>query len=205
MIGATGTPILHNAFGLTATEVTGYSSATDATGIWGRFLTGAVSGNQAGVRVNNITRYDHLPNAITRMTTGAAVTSERVWVGFGTGGGSVQQPDSDTPLTHSAVFRHSTVASDTNWQALTSDGSTTQTTDTGVLVVAATQYIMEIRVVSASRIEFYINNALVAANTTTLPTASSVTTYGLHVYTQTAAGRSFRLSWFTLNTPKAGS
>lgn len=71
-----------------------------------------------------------------------------------------------------AGFRFSTAASDSNWIACTKDGTTLNTTDTGVAVAANTYYRFIIEMVSGA-INFYINGTLVATHTTNLPTSTT--------------------------------
>jgi hypothetical protein len=65
-------------------------------------------------------------------------------------------------------FRHA--YGDTNWQAVTSDGVFNTVVDTGVLFVADTWFLFEIKRTAIDTFEFYINQSLVATISTNIPT-----------------------------------
>jgi hypothetical protein len=79
-------------------------------------------------------------------------------------------PASDSPSGKFAMFRFSSIASDTNFQCITSDGSTLTVVDSGVAPVANTGNVFAIEFVdSTPAVNFYIDGALVATITTHLP------------------------------------
>ncbi len=67
-------------------------------------------------------------------------------------------------------FRYSTHAGDTNWQAVTADGSAQTVTDTGV-AADTNMHVFRVAQVSGTGYEFYIDGNLVATNTTHLPSS----------------------------------
>lgn len=77
-----------------------------------------------------------------------------------------------TGATGGAAFRKLTT--DTNWQCQTDDGVTPTITSSGVPPVANTIQSFEIRQYGNSRVEFYINGALVATNTTNINTTNAM-------------------------------
>jgi hypothetical protein len=68
-----------------------------------------------------------------------------------------------------AMFRASTSASDTDFQAITSDGSSETITDTGV-PIDTNLHLFRVYFPDTSHARFYIDGNLVATNTTHLPT-----------------------------------
>lgn len=67
-----------------------------------------------------------------------------------------------------AMFKKA--STDTNWQCVTNDGAASTTTDSGVPPVANTFQRFEIRAYGVTRVEFYIDNVIVATNTTHINT-----------------------------------
>ncbi len=65
-----------------------------------------------------------------------------------------------------------------NWFAVTRSASVSTSTDTGVAVAAGTMAHFEIEVVSGSKVRFFINDALVATNTTNIPPTTTQTRMG---------------------------
>ena len=92
---------------------------------------------------------------------------------------------SDTaPTTDFAAFRFSTAVPDTNWQAVTRDGSATTVTDMGVAVTTDTAYHLKIRMTSSAAF-FSINGGSETQVTANLPTGTSELWPQLHVWKDT--------------------
>lgn len=120
--------------------------------------------------------------------TGAAV---RYVVGFIN---NAVAPGSDGAATHSAYFSY-LAGTDTNWQCKTSDGSTTNTTDSGVAVTddGTVAYTLKIVVEGGgTTYKFYINGTLVQTHTTTLPTVTTDTAVVQVVRTLGAVAKTFK-------------
>ncbi len=67
------------------------------------------------------------------------------------------------------------------WQAITHDGVETST-DTGVTVAADTWYKMEVEINAAGdSVDFFIDDVLVATNTTNIPAATADLFYNAHI------------------------
>lgn len=74
-----------------------------------------------------------------------------------------------------AFFRYTDNVNSGKFEAVTRLTSSETATDTGVTFAAATWYKFEIRIpAAADEVEFYINDSLVATNTTNLPANTSV-------------------------------
>lgn len=103
----------------------------------------------------------------------SVITSQRFWTGMFS---SVlaTATDNDLPASTSmAAFRHSTNASDTNFQAVSSDGSGNyEVTDTGVAAAANDDHIFRIHF-GTTIARFYIDNVLVATHTTRVPASGA--------------------------------
>jgi hypothetical protein len=89
------------------------------------------------------------------------------------------------PTNHCAAFRWKNGV-DTNWMAVTRDGTTTGATDTTVAPDTSAYKMFEIYTPDGGTTwKFYINRSLVATRTTELPTVTStlLTTVRLHILT----------------------
>jgi len=100
------------------------------------------------------------------MRTGSNITSLRYWIGLFNSSGVLSNDSMLTTATPGLAFRYSTNVPDTNWQAVSSDGSAQVVTDTGVAVVADTRFKFSVDFTDPASIKFYINDALVATHTT---------------------------------------
>ena len=91
-------------------------------------------------------------------------------VGLGTLSGSIVDATG-------ASFRYRDNINSGKWQLMTTDSGSTQTfTDSGVTVAADTWYRFEIFVnANATQIQYYLNGTLVATDTATLQSGSSIT------------------------------
>lgn len=92
--------------------------------------------------------------------------------------GSNQGVHSAFPGNNGYYFRYTHGTNSGKWQAVTDTGSLQTSTDTGV--IADTSYaIFRIEVNAANTsVAFYINNTLVATNTTNIPSSSSICNIG---------------------------
>lgn len=91
------------------------------------------------------------------------------------------------------LFRFSTAAGDTKWQAQVADGSGhLSTTDTGVTVTANTAYHLEIDWTDASQVVFKINGTAVATISSNLPANTSPLMFVAYLNSLAAAAKSWR-------------
>jgi hypothetical protein len=102
----------------------------------------------------------------------------------------------DAPTGNYAMFRYSTTAGDTNWQALVGDGAGTETIDTGFAVSNTVMVRLEIfwDETAANSFDFYINGTKVADGTRNPATGTNVKM--THQMTLTVGGtaKNFRLA-----------
>ena len=173
------TPILTSSTTFTATSITAPTVNTAGTvvnnsganGVLIKYPTTATAANAAGVHSTAYTdtEYQMGPVFATRIVTSTtSIASQRIWCGLANAALSA----SASPLVNSAAIRYDT-ASDTTFKAYTCNGSTSTVTDTGVTVAAGTKYTFFIDMTDPTKILFYIDNNLVATNSTNLPTAAS--------------------------------
>ena len=96
--------------------------------------------------------------------------------------------------TNGVFFRYTHSVNGGEWQAVTRAAGTETATDTNVAASAAWAYF-EIEVNAAgTSVAFYINGALVATNTTNIPTGSNLTGIGTsHIKSAGTSGRELRL------------
>lgn len=84
--------------------------------------------------------------------------------------------------TDAALFRYQYDINGGRWQAVTRSNSVETSTDTGITFAVNTVYRLEVRSDAAGNVRFYIDDVLVATNTTNIPTGGARTTgYGLHI------------------------
>lgn len=93
-----------------------------------------------------------------------------------------------------AAIRYSTVAGDTTWKFITSDGATDNVQDTGVALGANTpmDWFFDLYS-SSSQIDLYMNGAKVASSTLHLPAAATDIGWMIRMYNEEALSKSF---WF---------
>lgn len=152
--------------------LTGASSANshDADGVFLRFGTGATSGNKVQwiATTQDTTSLQRYPEIAVNFKTDSDLTSLRIWVGLF----SADPSASDTTGASQYVgFRYSTATSDTNWRCMSRDGTTIENNDSGVAVAADTHYLFRI-VCTPTSAKFYIDDVLVATNSTNIPTST---------------------------------
>lgn len=185
--------------GITPSASGSTAASTDDDGVWITYTSSASSNTEAGVRDGAVvTRRAHSPTWVTKIKLGATITNVRVVCGLASGIPTTTPYNGDTEAIHAAHFRFSTAAGDTNWKAVTNNGSGSPTvTDTGVAASASTAYKFKV-VLSASDVKFYINDALVATNTTTLP-GTSTDMYGWSILrTLNAAAKDFKFNRYLI-------
>jgi hypothetical protein len=122
--------------------------------------------------------------------TGTVHTNIRMWLGLT----SANLSAIGTPTTELvAAFRYDTGVdtANTNWRAVTCDGASVTTTDTGVNAAVNSTGFRFIIITSASSIKFYINEVLVATHTTSLPG----NTVGHQVAVRTLDATNKRIEW----------
>lgn len=163
--------------GFTATMSSGSpTAAPDADGNFALCQVGSAGSSYALLRATSSSGLpSQVPTFESVFKTGAASTDiqdVRIWAGLW----HDNPYNTDAPFTSGGVgFRFSagaSGASDTNWQAYTTDatGSPDFTkTDSGVAVAANTLYAFKIVFTNSTTVEFYINGSLVATHTTHIP------------------------------------
>lgn len=168
------------------------TNVDDASGPFVNYASGAVSGNVGGLNsAATVCRGDWLPRFVTRVKLPATITTARFWAGLF----SAAPTASATPAGHLAGFRYDTVADGTAfWRCCTDDnGAAPTVTVTTVAVTAGAVYMFRI-VFGPTTVWFYINNVLVAAHTTDLPSMTTMLSWYATVTTLSAAARSMAVS-----------
>lgn len=175
--------------------ITGTSSTiapTSTEPVMINYASAASSGSNAGVSNNG--------NAVVRtgrnLYFGALVklqetAATRVWIGlFFSSISSVLGGDT---MGDFIGFRYSTVASDTNWQAC--NGLVSQTTSNSGIAADTNIHLFEFIVdEDAANIKFYIDGALVATNTTNLPSGDNFQVV-IGEQTQAAVAKNIRVGF----------
>lgn len=187
--GESATPVYIGGMGTATVTGTAGTDFTVATRFQVSYTSGAVSGNTAGLFGAAANwRFGWSPKMSTRVTTGAAITLARYWIGLTNG--DLSAADTLTGQPH-AAFRFSTAIPDTNWMCCHSAGTGTETcTSSGVVVTASTSYDLRIEH-ATGRTDYYINGVGVCSETINLPGAATNARYQLAVTTLTAAARAF--------------
>lgn len=187
--GATASP---KVFGLPASPTVNAAGGASGNADAGSFpaytaQTNTTSGNPAGIISAAFTyfRRNWKPVMIAKIKTGGSIGA-RFWVGFC----SADISGSNDPTSSSvAAFTYEAGVDGTAfWRSYTANGSTSTRTATSQSIATGTEYIMRIEL-DASEIRFYINDALVRTETSTLPAATTDLGYIVEVTTTAAANR----------------
>jgi hypothetical protein len=175
-----------------ATLAATVSNADDADGAWLEHLTGSVSGNTSSAQGGDTIRADWDPNVLLRIKTPATISSIRLHIGLY----GATPAGSNDPTLHGIGFRFSTSVPDTNWQLWRNDNSGGgAVTDSAIVVAANTVYEMWLNYdVAAAGWNTLINGTYTGFITSNLPSITTGLTWGIHVTTLTAAGRSIKWS-----------
>lgn len=155
------------------------------------YTTGDTSGNEAGMRqTTNSNYFQNMDSISFHITTGSAITSQRIWlVIYDAGGGEIG--GGDTGGGEMIGWRYSTGVPDTNWQCVTSTVALgVSVTDSGVAVAANTEYKLTTRRTALGTAAFYINGVVVATKNAPLSSAGRI---DLVLRTLTAASRTVRV------------
>lgn len=170
-----------------------YSAGFETGGYFAVAPTGVSIGNETGwgqadvVRRGDSPLYYHL---IAKM--GASVTSARWYAGFVEN--AINAIDNSSLNTFEAIcFEYDADTSDTNWYAVTSNGTSQNRTDTGIAVTADTVYEFSIFVDDGGTVYFYIDGSLVATTALNLPATTTLLDVMWGGETRTAAAREIKL------------
>lgn len=162
-----------------------FSTGANANSGYGLEL-GTYWGDIAGTPSNMTVEFDFA----TENSNAAAGTYQTVLLGLHDGTTeAVGYPDTGM------YFKYDSGAAASTWQACTSNSGTNTCTSTGVGLSSVSVYQrFKIRTNAAGNsVKFYINEALVATNTTNLPTAT--TSYGAEIKVANKTGSSTAKSW----------
>lgn len=167
-----GSPENFAAIGATGPSREGTGSVVVEDGkVWCSFATGATINRDAGVfgGDGDVHALQALPSVKFFFRTGSSVADVRFWVGLF----SADPMTSSTPAIHGVGLRFDTGVDSSTWKVWSNDGSGSGTSsDSGVAMSANTSYVVEVRVISTSEVEIYINGSLVASVTSDLPESS---------------------------------
>lgn len=186
------------ATGIAAPTATGTPSAsndTDSTYI--NLLSGAVSGNLTGYvsATFNLVRRSHNPTFHCILRTGAAadIANIRYWVGLFSA--APTNVDTLAAGTKAICFRSSTVAGDSGWVGVCSDG-TTQTVSAGSgALTASTRYLLSFEVDSTnSLVRFSVDNGDPVTVSANLPATTDELGFAVYLITTAAVAKNFKLS-----------
>jgi hypothetical protein len=179
---------------LAAPTLTGtLANVDDADGPWLKHTSGTNANDPAGpisaAFTYFMTAWDpQFIATIITPTLSDSIGNTRVWVGFT----ETNIDTSNDPTTSVAAFLYSGGA---NWSAYTNDnGVGGTTTDTGVAFVDGTKYTMRIECYNDA-VDFYINNILVATNTTNLPASFRYLGWCIRAVNVPALGSARDIKW----------
>jgi len=190
--GANATVWLGNFSGfLTGVTTTVASSATEATSLL--VATGASNGDASGYSDTPI-RWSGRNNYVGFAARPVALTNIGVWIGvFNTTSGNfpASYVGADPAETHYAAFRF-IAGTDTNWMAVSKDGTAQEITNTGV-VFDTSRVKLEVFIDDTnSRVRFFINRILVATHTVRLPSSGGMV-MGMNIQTLENLAKTFKL------------
>lgn len=167
-------------FNMSGTATTPWAVQTP----WDATAIGVVRGN-LGVANNNTLRFDVGSNMV-RLGSGAAIYNMRIQIptlSTGTDTYTIRAGLMNSLTAEPAngvYFRYTDGTNSGKFQCVTRASSTETATDSGITAATGTTYKFEIIVNAAgTSVEFKINGATVATNTTNIPASSSSIGYGL--------------------------
>jgi hypothetical protein len=195
---------LSSAGGTTPTNVAWSTTPNATTGVidassgWLRYTTGAVAGNQAGIRVSaDWCWLDHEPFIEAAIRTGSTIANCTIWVALSNVGAGLITNSADQHLLKGCGFRFDSASDSGMWVPWTADG-TTQTIGTAVAAIAAsTIYTLTFKVnTGAGTFDAYVNNG--THQTTTIGAAALGTAMrlNLQITNTAAAAKSLDISSF---------
>lgn len=181
----------------TAPTATGTASVINNTnlGEYINYSSAASTNSDAGWKwTAETTRPRWSPSLIVKMRTPATITSIRSWVGLFSGDPMAQTSPSAGAIS-AMGFRFSTSIPDTNWQCVTSDGTTTTVVDSGVAYSASTTYLLTVDTSdNNTTVKFAINGVTVHSTSTTIPANTTALMPYVQSRTLTAAARDIMIS-----------
>jgi hypothetical protein len=135
--------------------------------------TGGTTGNTSGwvTATFDYSRRAHNPTLVAIIRTGADITAQRIWVALCSGAVSGAADPAGVSL---IGIRFDTAVPDANWMICAKDGVTLEAVDSGVVVVASTEYKFQANV-DATGCSFFIDDAFVGRilNADHLPAAAT--------------------------------
>jgi hypothetical protein len=123
-----------------------------------------------------------------------STTSQRIWICL-TDQSLAVMANSDNPAGNYACFRFSTDASDANWKLITKDGTTQNVQDSGVAVNTSGHYFEIFENSSTGQWSFWIDNALVGASSSNIPSANTNLKYVVGGEARAAAAKDIDIGW----------
>jgi hypothetical protein len=166
-----------------------FAGSADADAYWLTTTSGA-NDNDGSQQINSTAvAYDYMARLIFVVKAASDITAVRYWADVNSNASTTCNNDSAAAA--KVGFRYSTDASDTTWQACTSDGATQSCTDTTVTVVADTAYILEMRK-NGSAFDFYVNGVLKVHKTTNVPSGTSALNLAMSVSALSASARTLK-------------
>lgn len=182
---------------LTAPTVNGTSSVThDTDGQWLNYATASIIDRDGGWISSNFNQVQRQNGPIFGIVlkTGsvlADIQNARIWAGLF----SATPMAAAMPAIHLAGFRYDTTVDGTAfWRCVTNNGGAGTITTTLVAVAPNTKYELMVDMADQSNVKFYINGALVATHTATLPGATQNLGHQEQLRTLAAAAKNVKLS-----------
>lgn len=176
---ATSAGVGHPSFATSGTP----SADPQADGMYTLYTSAGTTSSQAGVNGSgvNIMQTRHNPLFVAYLRTGSNISSVRIWIGLHSSG-IFAAGDTISALS-AAIFRYSTVAGDTGWRPVTSNG-TTQTVGTAIGTLAInTTYKLEISIVNGIAY-FSVNDSTPVAVSATMPASTANLLWEARLQTQ---------------------
>jgi hypothetical protein len=149
------------------------SESFDTDRFYVNYATSTALNTNGGVDISSVgpdARFQHLFDGTWWFKTGSLATdvqNVRIWTGYFSA--TLGSPNADTLSAGftAVAFRFSTAVDGTTWHTFTRNGTSNTFTakDSTVAVNANTAYVLRIKAVSTSEIDFYINGVLVTSHT----------------------------------------
>lgn len=193
---ATATTITNLGFVAAPTVLGTQSSSPGTKRDFDAFTTAASIGATGGIisAAFTYTRRAYEPTLVQAIRTQGSIADVRIWVGFF----GADPTGSATAPANTAAFRYDTAADGTAfWRTVTSDATTPTVTATSVAIATGTEYVLRIEM-SASAVEFFIDDVLVNTHTTNLPVSTTTVGLGATITALAASAKGIRWAWSQL-------
>lgn len=178
------------------------TNVLEADGAYTQYASAATSASTAGVVSSTSTLFQprHNPSLTVWLRTSTNISAIRWFIGIHTGG--IYAAGDNLPSTgiSAVVFRYSTIAGDTGWRPVTSNG-TTQTVHAqlGGNIATSTAYKLQVSIINGVAY-FVVNDSSYFSTALTMPASTASFGWNVHLRTEEAVAKNVLYKQILLET-----